>query len=72
VSDVDSYLRLINTGFRRFARDPETRVESSRLILKAAVALHGEYASAGDVALACAEAVSPMAASDRLKRRGAA
>ena len=39
MSDVDSYLRLLNSGFRRFARDPESRAESSRLILKAAVAL---------------------------------
>jgi hypothetical protein len=70
VSDVDGLLRLLNVGFRRYAREPETRAESSRLILNAAVALHAAHTSPAEAALAAAEALGPVAASARQRRAG--
>jgi hypothetical protein len=70
VSDVDGLLRLLNVGFRRFAREPETRADSSRLILLAAMRLHSAYSTPAEAALVAAEAIAPLAATERQRRAG--
>lgn len=69
MTDTNALLRLINIGFRRFAREPETRAASSRAILNAAVALHSAYTSPGDASLAVVETLATLSAADRRQRR---
>jgi hypothetical protein len=68
VSDVDGLLRLINIAFRRYARDPDSRVNSSRLMLTAALSLHAEHTTAAQAADVADQVIDAIEAAERRRR----
>jgi len=58
-------LRVIAVGLRRYSREPETRPNSARIMLGAAVALMAAETSPGETALAAAEFLASLSAQAR-------
>jgi hypothetical protein len=68
VSNADGFLRLINIAFRRYARDPESRVNSSRIMLTAALSLHAEHTNAAQAADVADQVIDAIEAAERRRR----
>jgi hypothetical protein len=65
----DAAFRMLSIVTKRYARDPQTRDASTRLMVLYAIALHAEATSPGDAALFAAEAVAELSRAQRPRTR---
>jgi len=66
----DHLFRLGGVAFRCYARDPASRPVAARNMLLASVALYASLVSPGEAALASAEVLATLSASERKRRAG--
>lgn len=64
-ADAGGIFRLVGIAFRRYARDPDTRQTSARLMLINALALYASLTSVGDAAVTASEMVASLAQQER-------
>lgn len=63
--------RLLAVAFRRYSREPETRVAAARMILATAINLYAKHTTAGEAALLTAETLAEIGRAERqCGRRG--
>jgi hypothetical protein len=65
----DALVRMMNTAFRRYSREPDTRISSARHMLSCALAIYAEHGDLGATALHTAEVLAELKRQEREDER---
>lgn len=68
---IEGLLRFVSIGLRRYSREPDSRANSARLMMSAAIRLFAEETTAGEAALTASEIFAELSAEQRKADREA-